>query len=264
MAKEISQIEFRAAESGDASSGERNNDHDLGVQSEIATNAEHSLSVPAALRIYRRATFWSLFFCIGQMMTAFDPQVLGNLFAMPTFQRDFGYKFEGEYIITAPWQTGLSMGLPIGQVVGSLGAGYPIAWFGRKKTFGVCVIGTAGCVFIQFFAPSLRVLLVGELLAGLVLGFYAVLTPTYASEVCPVALRGILTSNINLFIVIGQLLANGVCAGTQTIKNHWAYKIPFAVQWLWPVFILVLLPFAPESEYHAQFEPCCKKLTTFN
>jgi MFS transporter, SP family, general alpha glucoside:H+ symporter len=58
------------------------------------------------------------------MMTAYDPQVLGNLFAMPAFQREFGYLYAGEFIIAAPWQTGLLMGWPIGQVVGSLGAGY--------------------------------------------------------------------------------------------------------------------------------------------
>jgi hypothetical protein len=53
-------------------------------------------------------------------MTAFDPQLLGNLYATPAFQKDFGYLYNGSYIISAPWQTGLSMGSPIGQVVGAL------------------------------------------------------------------------------------------------------------------------------------------------
>jgi MFS transporter, SP family, general alpha glucoside:H+ symporter len=114
---------------------------------------------------------------------AFDPQLLGNLYATPAFQRDFGYEFEGEWIISAPWQTGLSMGSPIGQVVGAFCAAYPMEWFGRKKTFGACVILSAGFVFIQFFARSLPVLLAGELLGGLVLGTYVVIAPAYASEV---------------------------------------------------------------------------------
>jgi MFS transporter, SP family, general alpha glucoside:H+ symporter len=53
-------------------------------------------------------------------MTAFDPQLLGNLYATPAFQKEFGYLYNGNYIISAPWQTGLSMGSPIGQVVGAL------------------------------------------------------------------------------------------------------------------------------------------------
>jgi len=86
------------------------------------------------------------------------------------------------------------MGSPLGQVVGAFFASYPMERFGRKYTFGACVILTTGCVFIQFFARSLAVLLTGELLGGLVLGCYVVISPAYASEVCPVALRGILVS----------------------------------------------------------------------
>jgi SP family general alpha glucoside:H+ symporter-like MFS transporter len=122
-------------------------------------------------------------------------------------------------------------------------------WYGRKKTFGACVIATTGVVFIQFFARSLPVLLTGELLGGLVLGTYAVIAPSYASEVCPTALRGMLTAYVNLCFVIGQFIANGVIAGTSTLDTHWAYSAPFALQWLWPLIILIGLPFAPESPY---------------
>lgn len=118
--------------------------------------------------------------------------------------------------------------------------------FGRKKTFGACVLLTTGFIFIQFFARSLRVLLAGELLGGLVLGCYAVIAPAYASEVCPLALRGVLTSCVNIAFVTGQLLANGVIAGTHVLDTHWAYSLPFAVQWIWPAVILIGLPFAPE------------------
>lgn len=182
-------------------------------------------------------------------MTAFDPQLLGQLYATPAFQKDFGYLYQGSYIISAPWQTGLSMGSPIGQVVGAFFASYPMEWFGRKRTFGVCVIFTAGFIFIQFFARSLPVLLAGELLGGLVLGTYAVIAPAYASEVCPVALRGVLTSYINMCFVIGQLIANGIIAGTSQLDTHWAYSAPFAAQWVWPVVILIGWPFAPESPW---------------
>ncbi len=140
----------------------------------------------------------------------------------------------------------------IGQVVGAFAASYPMEWFGRKKTYGVCVVLSAGCTFIQFFARSLPVLITGELLGGLILGFYTVTAPTYASEVCPTALRGVLTSCINIAFVAGQLIANGVIAGTQRLDNHWAYSAPFAIQWLWPLIILAGLPFAPESPWWLQ------------
>ena len=222
---------------------------EIGAVAKAAIEHEHELSFLRAMQLYPKAAGWSIFFSLGIIMTAFDPQLLGNLYATPAFQRDFGYLYQGSYIISAPWQTGLSMGSPIGQVVGALFAGYPMEWYGRRLTFAACVIATTGCVFIQFFARSLPVLLVGELLGGLVLGTYAVIAPAYASEVCPVALRGIFTAYVNLCFVMGQLIANGVIAGTSTLSSHWAYSAPFAVQWLWPAIILIGLPFAPESPW---------------
>jgi SP family general alpha glucoside:H+ symporter-like MFS transporter len=111
------------------------------------------------------------------------------------------------------------------------------------------VIGTAAFIFMQFFTRSIVVLLIGELIGGLILGTYTTIAPTYASEVCPIALRGHLTSYINLCFVTGQLLANGVIAGTSQLDTHWAYSAPFAMQWLWPLVILIGIPFAPESPW---------------
>lgn len=54
---------------------------------------------------------------------------------------------------------------------------------------------------------------------------------------------------VNLSFVIGQLVAFGVLAGTQSRTDRWSYDIPFAVQWIWPIAILVALPFFPESPW---------------
>ena len=99
-----------------------------GDEARIGVENEHNLTFTEALKAYPAAVGWSIFFSLGIIMTAFDPQLLGNLYATPAFQKDFGYLFEGEYIVSAPWQTGLSMGNPIGQVVGALFAAYPMEW----------------------------------------------------------------------------------------------------------------------------------------
>ncbi|KAI6805334.1 putative maltose permease [Hortaea werneckii] len=107
-----------------------------GPEAQEATENEHNLSFIEAIKLYPKAVGWSIFFSLGVIMTAFDPQLLGNLYATPAFQRDFGYFYDGSYIVSAPWQTGLSMGNPIGQVIGAFFAAYPMEWFGRKRTFG--------------------------------------------------------------------------------------------------------------------------------
>lgn len=72
-----------------------------------AIRYEHELTFLQAVKLYPAAIGWSAFVSLGVIMLAFDPQLIGNLFAIPQFQRDFGYKFGDGYIISAPWQTGL-------------------------------------------------------------------------------------------------------------------------------------------------------------
>jgi len=106
---------------------------EMGSQARLATELEHQMTFFEAVKLYPSCVFWSIFFSLGIIMTAFDPQLLGNLYATPSFQKDFGYLFEGSYIISAPWQSALGMGNPIGQVVGALTASYPMEKWGRKK-----------------------------------------------------------------------------------------------------------------------------------
>jgi hypothetical protein len=113
---------------------------EIGEESRRAIELEHSMGFFEALKLYPTSAAWSVFFSLGIIMTAFDPQLLGNLYATPAFQKDFGYLYEGSYIISAPWQTGLGMGNPIGQVVGALAAGYPMEWYGRKLVGHISLI----------------------------------------------------------------------------------------------------------------------------
>lgn len=57
--------------------------------------AEHNLSFSQAIRLYPKAVAWSVYFSLGVVMLAFDPQLLGNLYATDAFQRDFGYEYHG-------------------------------------------------------------------------------------------------------------------------------------------------------------------------
>lgn len=48
---------------------------------------------------------------------------------------------------------------------------------------------------------------------------------------------------------MGQLLANCVTAATSRLDDHWAYSIPFALQWFWCAIILPGIFFVPESPW---------------
>lgn len=74
-----------------------------GEEARQATALEHNMTFIEAVKTYPTAIGWSMFFSMGIIMTAFDPQLLGQLFATPAFKRDFGYRFEGDWLISAPW-----------------------------------------------------------------------------------------------------------------------------------------------------------------
>lgn len=65
--------------------------------------------------------------------------------------------------------------------------------YGYRRTMQLNLILITGFIFIVFFANSIQVLFVGELLCGLPWGAFSSSAVSYASEVTPVPLRGYLT-----------------------------------------------------------------------
>ena len=65
----------------------------------------------------------------------------------------------------------------------------------------------------------------------------------------PVPLRCYLTTYVNLCWVLGQLIASGVLRGLLETSTEWGYRVPFALQWMWPVPLIIGCIFAPESPW---------------
>jgi SP family general alpha glucoside:H+ symporter-like MFS transporter len=128
--------------------------------------------------------------------------------------------------------------------------GYLISQFGYRRVMIGALFFMNAFIFIVFFAESPAVLLVGQILCGLSWGVFAIVGPSYASEVCPTNLRGYLTIYVNLCWAIGQFIAAGVLEGLINRQDQWAYRIPFAIQWIWPLPLMVGCFFAPESPWY--------------
>jgi MFS transporter, SP family, general alpha glucoside:H+ symporter len=78
---------------------------------------------------------------------------------------------------------------------------------------------------------------------------FQTLTITYASEVCPVALRGYLTTYVNFCWGLGQVIGIGVVKSMLGRHDEWAYRIPYALQWMWPLPLFIGVALAPESPW---------------
>ncbi|KAH8895877.1 general substrate transporter [Thozetella sp. PMI_491] len=215
-----------------------------------ATLSEHDLTTWQALVKHRKAALWSMLVSMSIIMRAYDIEITGNFFALPAFKEHLGEYIDGHgYEIPTEWQVAMSMGPIVGQVVGAWAAAIPMDRIGRKKTLAIYLLLTSALVFMQVFAPNRTVLTVSMYLAGVIWGGYHVLAPTYASEVLPMRLRGIFTGYVMLCYTMGQFLQTGITRGFVGWTTVWAYKIPYAIQWVWPAFILIFLYWAPESPW---------------
>lgn len=147
------------------------------------------------------------------------------------------------------WQSGLSNGAYVGEIIGLLINGWAAERFGYRYTMMTCLVLISAWTAIFFTAQNIQSLLAAEILSGIPWGVFQTLTLTYASEVCPVALRAYLTAYVNFCWGLGQLIGIGVIKGMIGRQDQWAYRIPYGLQWMWPLPLFVGLFLAPESPW---------------
>ncbi|KAJ5758216.1 uncharacterized protein N7511_006910 [Penicillium nucicola] len=216
-----------------------------------AADEEHAYTFFQAIRKYPQAAIWSVLLSTCIVMEGYDIVLMSSFFAQPAFTKRYGSYIASSdsYQITASWQNGLTNAVSVGTIIGAFANGYFTHRFGYRRVLLASLVLITAFVFIPFFAKSLPVLLVGEFLCGIPWGVFATMAPAYASEVCPMALRGYLTVYVNLCWAIGQLISAGVQSGFSEHTSEWGYRIPFALQWVWPIPLFVILIFAPESPW---------------
>lgn len=134
---------------------------------ETANAKEHEMTLKQAVKLYRKAILWSALMSAALVMEGFDGKILGSLYAQPAFQAAYGdLQKNGSYQISAAWQAGLGNGSGVGGIIGLYSAGFISERFGFRKTVIAGLIMVIGFIFIQFFANSLVVLLIGQILLG--------------------------------------------------------------------------------------------------
>ncbi|KAJ9497583.1 hypothetical protein H2202_007007 [Exophiala xenobiotica] len=223
----------------------------LSHEAKHASDSEHSMTLMKAIKLYPKAIGWSVLLSSTLIMEGYDLALLGSLYASPEFNKKYGVYNEAKekWAVSAAWQSGLSNGARAGEIFGLLIAGWVSDRYGYKMTTIGSLVLMICFIFVLFFAPNIKVLVVGEILCGMPWGAFQSVTPAYASEAAPTVLRPYLTTFINMCWVIGQFFAAAVNRGSVHRADQWAYRIPFAVQWVWPLPILAGLIWAPESPW---------------
>lgn len=82
-------------------------EQDLG---QLVSQEEHETSKWQAIKRNPTAFAWCLFAVWTILLASFENQASGNILSIPQFRKDFGYSFEGNYVLPAKWQSAFSAG----------------------------------------------------------------------------------------------------------------------------------------------------------
>ncbi|KAL2159055.1 hypothetical protein VTH06DRAFT_2814 [Thermothelomyces fergusii] len=215
-----------------------------------ATENEQKMTLMQGIRLYPKAIAWSVLISTCIVMEGYDICIVNNFYAFQQFNKKYGEQLpDGTWEVPAPWQAGLSNGANVGELIGLLLNGYVSEKFGYRWTVIVCLMLINAWTALFFTAQNVQTLLAAEILCGIPWGVFQTLTITYASEVCPLALRGYLSTYVNFCWGLGQLIGIGVIMSMLDRTDEWAYRIPYALQWMWPLPLAIGIFFAPESPW---------------
>jgi SP family general alpha glucoside:H+ symporter-like MFS transporter len=194
--------------------------------------------------------------------------LMGNFIALPAFANEYGVYDAGKekYVIVASWQSALQMGGPLGAIIGVCLAGPLTSRIGyRWATISGLMLLNA-FILVFYFANSLAVMFVGQLLEGIPWGIFIANAPAYCSEITPIQLRAPATQMLQMFWAIGAIIVGGITYHYNTRLDASAYRyilfrftgncfanersrIPIALQWMFPTPLAILLFMAPESPW---------------
>uniref|UniRef100_A0A0B7KCS7 Major facilitator superfamily (MFS) profile domain-containing protein n=1 Tax=Bionectria ochroleuca TaxID=29856 RepID=A0A0B7KCS7_BIOOC len=198
-------------------------------------------------------------FCllVGDVLFGYDTASFGGILANPGFLRQFAthnpktdtYAFEPVYVSL------LSSLAFIGKFVGCLIAGPSIERFGHRAVFVALSIISITGVIIEITAADDGVgtgryaqFIVGRIIVYISVGLVEVDVTTYQSEIVPPALRGFVVISLQLFLNLGSIIAVGLNKAFSTYTTGLGWKIITAIQFVFPVFIIIfsfLIPHSP-------------------
>ncbi|KAF8189519.1 trehalose transport-related protein [Mycena galopus ATCC 62051] len=225
-----------------------------------ADQVEHKQTIREAWAIHKKAVFWSVVLSAALVMEGYDVVVIAAFYEQPAFLRRFGSvnPATGARLIPAPWQSGLGNGSSVGGIIGLMINGWASERFGPRNTYIFSMCGMIISIFGPVFSQTLVQLTTSEILCGMFWGgtsfsrsshFITLLTVVCSIPDIDHRLRHYLTAYVNMCWGFGLLLSAGVVRATLVINSDWGWRLPFVIQWVWPVPLLLGAYFAPESPW---------------
>ncbi|RDW90550.1 putative MFS maltose transporter [Aspergillus mulundensis] len=216
-----------------------------------AERAEFDMTVIQAVKAYPAASWWAFVMSCTIIMESYCVFLMGQFIATRKFAEDFGVwsNETNQWIIEASWQSAFQCSGPIGAFIGVFLAGPITSWIGyRWATIGG-LMALNGFIFIFYFGNSQGMFFASQILEGIPWGIFIANAPAYCSEIVPLRLRAPATQMLQMFWAIGSIIVGGITYHYQSKNHSDAYRMPIALQWMFPTPLAILLFIAPESPW---------------
>lgn len=226
------------------------NDSDLGdlQLGENLVEQDRASSLWASAMSHKRILAHAIAALLAGGVFGYDSVINGASISMPAFLLYFGeHTTAGALFVPSIWASMWTAMSYLLQAIGGFGIGFVSDRIGRKwACVAAACISVAG-VGVQYAATSRGMLLGGKMINGLAIGCIFASATSWASEISPLRLRGPIQSSIVLFMVLMQAI------GLVTIRVYIdnispsAFRMVFALQWIWPVAAGLAFSVVPES-----------------
>ncbi|KAK9780169.1 putative MFS hexose transporter [Seiridium cardinale] len=215
----------------------------------LGNQEEHEIGKLETIKRYPKAIGWAFFAVWTVLLVSFENQASGNILGIPRFRQDFGYLYNGSYVLYANWQSAFS-GAPLGSaIVGCLGGGVLADSIGRKRTLMLALVVSYAAITMEMVATTNGIFFGGKFLNGFATGTIATTCVSYLGEVSPLAFRGIFTCLVGFSYTLGPLVSALIVNYTGTNSSRWAYRAVFCSQYGFAAVSTAFIFWMPESPW---------------
>jgi len=217
----------------------------------LDAHIERDVTVSQALKRNLRLMPFFIYGIWTIVCCSFDNSAGIVVLGIPQFRKDFGYEFQGGYVLPANWQSAFSGGPQAAQILATFFAGYVGDKIGRKKTCLIAYLILFIGITLEFIASETahprELFFTGKFINGLGIGILLPTGYTYVTEIAPVKLRGIFIAAASEAFCIGTFTLALVVNAYGGLNTPWAYRSAFVTQYFVTGIGFIFLPFIPES-----------------
>ena len=158
-------------------------------------------------------------------MESYDVFLIGNFVALPAFINKYGVTDPntGNLVIATKWQSALQVSGQLGALIGVFLAGPLTSRVGYRYATLTALMLLNAFIFVFYFAHSLPVTFVAQLLEGLPWGIFIANAPAYCSEIVPIKLRAPATQMLQMFWAFGSIIVGAVTYRYNNLETADAY-----------------------------------------